>query len=162
MTTIWFGFGAAFVDKNGCKESANLAYAIAPGETKHVTSLGGMGLHVSSYTKNKDAALAFVKWFESKDTQTAWAKLGGFTARKSVLAGPDFQNATPYNPVFAQAYQDVKDFWNIPEYNKMLPIQMEQLNLAITGQADPKQALDTIATDQQQIIDEAYPNGPPK
>jgi len=162
MTTIWFGFGAAFVDKSGCKESDNLAYALAPGEDKHITSLGGMGLHVSSYTKNKDAALAFVKWFESKDTQTAWAKLGGFTARKSVLAGPDFQNATPYNPVFAEAYQDVQDFWNIPEYNKMLPIQMEQLNLAITGQADPKQALDTIAQEQQQIIDEAYPDGPPK
>ena len=82
--------------------------------------------------------------------------------RPALLADLDFQNATPYNPVFAQAYLDVKDFWNIPEYNKMLPIQMEQLNLAITGQADPKQALDTIATEQQQIIDGAYPNGPPK
>ena len=162
MTTIWFGFGAAFVDKTGCKQSDNLGYALAPGEVKHVTSLGGMGLHVSSYTKNKDAALAFVKWFESKETQTAWAKLGGFTARKSVLASDTFQNAAPYNPVFAKAYQDVKDFWNIPEYNKMLTIQMEQLNLAITGQEDAKEALDTIAKDQQQIINDAYPDGPPK
>jgi hypothetical protein len=39
---------------------------------------------------------------------------------------------------------------------------MEQLNLAITGQEDPKQALDTIAEEQQKVIDEAYPNGPPK
>ena len=162
MTTIWFGFGASFVDKNGCKQSDNLGYAVAPGEVKHITSLGGQGLHVSAYTKNKDAALAFVKWFESKDTQLAWARLGGFSARKSVLASADFQNAAPYNPVFAQAYLDVKDFWNIPEYNTMLPIQMEQLNLAITGQEDPKQALDTIAEEQQKIIDEAYPNGPQK
>jgi multiple sugar transport system substrate-binding protein len=162
MATIWFCFGPAFVDKTGCKQSDNLAYALAPGEVKHVTSLGGMGLHVSAYTKNKDAALAFVKWFESKDIQIEWAKLGGFSARKSVLASEDFQKVTPYNPIFAKAYLDVKDFWNIPEYNKMLPIQMEQLNLAITGQADPKQALDTIAQEQQQIIDEAYPNGPPK
>src|SRR3954451_1780625 len=114
MTTIWFGFGAAFVDKSGCKESDNLGYALAPGETKHVTSLGGMGLHVSSYTKNKDAALAFVKWFESKDTQTAWAKLGGFTARKSVLSGPDFQNANPLNPGLPRALQGCPEFWNNP------------------------------------------------
>jgi hypothetical protein len=39
---------------------------------------------------------------------------------------------------------------------------MEQLNLAITGQADPKTALDTIAAEQQAILDEAYPNGPPQ
>ncbi len=162
MTTIWFGFGPGFVDPTGCKQSANLAFDVAPGEKKHVTSLGGMGLHVSAYTKNKDAALAFVKWFESKDTQLAWARLGGFSARKSVLASDDFQKVTPYNPVFAKAYLDVKDFWNVPEYNQMLPIQMEQLNLAITGQADPKQALDTIASEQQKILDEAYPNGPPK
>ena len=162
MTTIWFGFGPAFVDKSGCKQSDNLAFDLVPGEVKHVTSLGGMGLSVSSYTKNKDASLTFVKWFESKDTQLAWARLGGFSARKSVLASEDFQKTTPYNPIFAKAYLDVRDFWNVPEYNQMLQPQMEHLNLAITGQEEPKQALDTIAEEQQKILDEAYPNGPPK
>ncbi|MEO8288047.1 MAG: hypothetical protein ABI670_16585 [Chloroflexota bacterium] len=162
MTTIWFGFGAAFNDTTGCKNSANLAYAVAPGEDKHFISLGGMGLHVSSYTKDKDLALSYVKWFESKDTQIEWAKLGGFSARKSVLASNEFKNAAPYNPTFSEAYQFVKDFWNIPEYNGMLQTQMEQLNLAVTGQKDSKAALDEIARKQQSILDEAYPNGPPK
>ena len=79
-----------------------------------------------------------------------------------MLESDEFKNAAPYNPIFAKAYLDVKDFWNVPEYNKLLQIQMEQLNLAITGQADPKTALDTIATEQQSIFDEAYPDGPPK
>ena len=160
--TIWFGFGAAFVDTKGCKNAANLAYAAAPGEKVHLTSLGGMGLHVSSYTKDKANALAYVKWFESKDTQLAWAKLGGFSARKSVLASPIFTGAAPYNPAFADAYQHVKDFWNVPEYNAMLQTEMENLNLAVTGQKATKDALDTIAKKQQDILDEAYPNGPPK
>jgi hypothetical protein len=43
----------------------------------------------------------------------------------------------------------------------MLQVQMEQLNLAVTGQADPKAALDKIAETQQETLDEAYPNGPP-
>lgn len=162
MTTIWFGFGAAFVDPAGCKQSANLAYGLVPGEKKHFISLGGMGLSVSAYTKNKDAALAFVKWFESKDQQLDWARRGGFSARKSVLASDTFKNAAPYNPAFSEAYQYVKDFWNLPEYNAMLAVQGEQLNLAITGQVDAKTALDTIAKEQQKILDEAYPNGPPK
>ncbi len=162
MTTIWFGFGPAFIDPAGCKNSANLGYAVAPGQDKHFISLGGMGMHVSAYTKNKDASLAFLKWVESKDIQTKWVTIGGFSARKSVLASDAFKNATPYNPAFAEAYQYVKDFWNVPEYNKLLVVQMEQLNLAVTGQADPKTALDTIASEQQKILDEAYPNGPPK
>jgi multiple sugar transport system substrate-binding protein len=162
MTTIWFGFGPAFVDAASCKNSANLAYALVPGEEKQFTSLGGMGMSVSSYTQNKDAALAFLKWVQSKEVQIEWAKAGGFSARKSVLASDEFKNAAPYNPAFSEAYQYVKDFWNVPEYNRMLVIQMEQLNLAITGQADPKTALDTIAAEQQAILDEAYPNGPPQ
>jgi len=160
--TIWFGFGAAFVDKAGCKNSDNLGYAAGPQDKQYFLSLGGMGLHVSSYTKNKDAALEYVKWFESKDTQLEWAKLGGFSARKSVLASDTFKNAAPYNPAFAEAYQHVKDFWNLPEYNQLLQTQMENLNLAVTGQKGSKEALDQIAGDQQKIMDEAYPNGPPK
>jgi len=162
MVTIWYGFGPGFLDPKGCKESANLGYAVVPGEAKHFLSLGGMGLSVSSYTKNKDAALAFVKWFESDATQLAWAKVGGFSARKSILASDTFKNAAPYNASFAEAYQYVKDFWNIPEYNQMLQTQMNNLNLAVTGQEDVKTALDNIAKDQQKILDEAYPNGPPK
>jgi multiple sugar transport system substrate-binding protein len=161
MTTIWFGFGPAFIDPAGCKESANLAYALVPGESKHFISLGGMGMHVSAYSQNQEAALAFLKWVESKDVQTKWGTVGGFSARTSVLASDAFKNATPYNPTFSEAYQYVKDFWNVPEYNQLLQIQGEQLNLAITGQADPKSALDTIASEQQRILDEAYPNGPP-
>lgn len=161
MTTIWYGFGPAFVDPAGCKNSANIGYGIVPGEDKHFLSLGGMGLSASTYTKDKDATLAFIKWFESKDTQLAWAKLGGFSARKSVLASDEFKNAAPYNPSFSEAYQFVKDFWNIPEYNQMLQTQMNHLNLAVTGQEDVKAALDAIAADQQKILDEAYPNGPP-
>jgi multiple sugar transport system substrate-binding protein len=162
MTTIWYGFGAAFVDPKGCKHSADLAYGVTPGDVKHFISLGGMGLHVSAYTKNKDAALAFVKWFESKDGQLGWAKLGGFSARTDVLATDTFKNAAPYNPSFAEAYQYVKDFWNLPEYNNMLQTEMNHLNLAVTGQEDPKAALDAIAKDQQKILDDAYPGGPPK
>ena len=160
--TIWFGFGAAFVDKKGCKNADNLGFAAGPGEDKQFLSLGGMGLHVSSYTKNKDNAFNYVKWFQSKDTQLQWASLGGFSARKSVLASDTFKNAAPYNVAFSDAYQYVKDFWNIPEYNALLQPQMENLNLAVTGQKPSKEALDAIATKQQSILDEAYPNGPPK
>jgi len=162
MTSIWAGFGPVFLDKKGCKESDNLGFAVPPGERKHYLSLGGQGISVNAHTKNKEAALDFLKWFETKEVQLEWVKLGGDSARKSVLASDTFKNAAPYNPVFAEAYPLVKDFWNLPEYSAMLVVQGEQLNLSVTGQKDAKTALDTIAKEQQKILDKAYPGGPPK
>ena len=158
---VWFAFGATFIDKTACKEADNLGFGVVPGETKHVLSLGGQGLHISSYSKNPDAAKDFIKWFESPEVQLEWAKLGGQPGRKDTLASETYLNATPYNKYFAESYPLTKDFWNLPEYAQMLPITQEYYNLAVTGQMDPKQALDEIASEQQAILDKAYPNGPP-
>jgi len=158
VSNIWFGFGAAFLDADGCAEAENLAFAVVPGEKEHVLSLGGMGISVSNYTDHPDEALDYVAWLQSDDIQEDWGQLGGFTARRSILASDDFINATPYNPAFAESYLLVKDFWNLPEYNALLEPQMELLNLAISGQMDAQEALDEIALIQQEIIDEAYPD----
>jgi len=160
MTSIWFGFGPAFLDSEGCTQAENLAFGVVPGEKEHIISLGGMGISISSYTQHPEVALDYIKWVQSEDSQLEWAKLGGFSARQSVLASDTFVNATPYNPAFAESYLLVKDFWNIPEYAALLEPQMAYLNLAISGQMDPQEALDEIAIQQQEIIDEAYPDGP--
>ncbi len=155
---IWFGFGPAFLDPEGCAQAENLAFAVVPGEDEHVLSLGGMGVSVSSYTDHPEAALDYVAWLQSDEIQKQWAQLGGFSARKSILASDEFINATPYNPAFSESYLLVQDFWNLPEYNALLEPQMELLNLAISGQMDAQEALDEIAAIQQEIIDEAYPD----
>jgi multiple sugar transport system substrate-binding protein len=161
MTTIWFGFGAAFIDPEGCAEAENLAFGIVPGEKEHFISLGGMGISVSEYTENEQAALDFIEWVETSEIQLEWAKLGGFSARISILESDEFANATPYNPAFAESYLLVRDFWNVPEYAALLEPQMNFLNLAVSGQMDLQEALDEIAIQQQEIFDEAYPDGPP-
>ncbi len=160
VTTIWFGFGPAFLDSESCTQADNLAFGIVPGEVEHVISLGGMGISISAYSSNPEAAMAYIAWVQSDDIQLEWAKLGGFTARQSILASDTFKNATPYNAAFSESYALVRDFWNLPEYAALLEPQMKYLNLAISGQMDAQEALDEIAIEQQEIIDEAYPHGP--
>ena len=162
VTTIWFGFGPAFLDSESCAQADNLAFGIVPGEKEHVISLGGMGISISAYSANPQAAQDYIAWVQSDEAQLEWAKLGGFTARQSILDSDTFKNATPYNATFAESYKLVKDFWNVPEYAALLEPQMEFLNLAISGQMDPQEALDEIAIEQQEILDEAYPDGPPQ
>lgn len=156
MTAIWVGFGPTIANPESCAQADNFAYAVPPGEEEHYLSLGGMGMSVSAYTEDQEAALAFLSWFESQETQLEWARLGGYSARFSVLESDVFLNAAPYNEVFAEAYPLVKDFWNLPEYAQMLEIQGEYLNLAITGQMDAADALDIIAEEHQIILEDAY------
>jgi uncharacterized protein (TIGR03437 family) len=161
MATIWFGFAAAFTDAKACPQSANLGYAIVPGEQRHYLSLGGMGISLSSYSSNSTAALQFVKWFQSDAQQLQFARLGGSPARRSILASDTFAHAAPYNAVFAASYDLVKDFWDLPEYYQLLPIQGELLNLALSGKAEPEATLSAMASLQQRVLDTAYPNGSP-
>ena len=161
MIEIWYGFGGAFTNAETCGTADSLGFAVVPGETEHFISLGGQGMSVSAYSENQEAALAFIAWLQSDDVQTKWVEGGGFPGRNSILQSDAFLNAAPYNPTFAEAFGFVKDFWNIPEYNQLLGIQGEYLNLAISGQMDAKEALDEIALEQQEVLDDAYPDGPP-
>jgi multiple sugar transport system substrate-binding protein len=161
MIEIWFGFGGAFTNSDTCAQADNLGFAVVPGEDVHFISLGGQGISVSRFSENQEAALDFIAWLQSDETQIAWVQGGGFPGRNSILESEEFLSAAPYNPIFAESFQYVKDFWNIPEYAALLSVQGEYLNLAISGQMDAQEALDEIAAEQQEILDEAYPDGPP-
>lgn len=156
MVEIWYGFGGAFTSPDGCEFSDNIGFAVVPGEEEHFISLGGMGVSVSQYSDNKEEALALVEWLQSDEVQLRWAAEGGFPARVSILQSDEFQNAAPYTPSFSEAYLLVKDFWNLPEYNELLGVQQEYINLAITGQMDAEEALDLIAEEHQEILDDNY------
>lgn len=156
MIEIWYGFGGAFTDSESCAEADNIGFAVVPGEEEHFISLGGMGISLSAYSENPDEALELIAWLQSDEIQLRWAAEGGFPGRTSILNSDEFLNSAPYAPSFSEAFQLVKDFWNLPEYQTMLGIQQEFLNLAITGQMDAQEALDEIAFEHQEILDENY------
>lgn len=156
MIEIWYGFGGAFTNPENCAEADNIGFAVIPGEDEHFISLGGMGISVSAYSENQEEALELVSWLQSDEVQLRWAREGGFPGRTSILNSDDFLNSAPYAPAFAEAFTYVKDFWTLPEYQTMLGIQQEYINLAITGQMDAQEALDEIAAEHQEILDDAY------
>ena len=134
-----------------------LAFAPLPKQVTDRKPLGGMGLHVSKYIpEEKQAeALNFIKWFQTPEAQKKWAQLGGVPARNDVLNSPEFLEATPYNQVFTDSVSQLKDFWNLPEYAKLLNVHSTQVNAAISGTQQPDAALDKLAADEQAILDES-------
>jgi len=132
-----------------------LAFAPLPKQDTDKVPLGGMGLHVSKYIppEKQAEALNFIKWFQTPEAQKKWAELGGVPARNDVLNSPEFLEATPYNKVFTASVPRLKDFWNLPEYAKLLNVHSTQVNAAISGTQKPDAALDKLAADEQAILD---------
>ena len=163
MGSIWATFMPCVSDPSCCALADKIGYSVIPGQTEHSLTLGGMGLHVNRQLdpSRTQLALQFLRWFSSQDAQRAWVRIGGYTARKSVLASGTFINSAAYAPVLAVSYPLVKDFWNIPEYSELLRVQMKYLGLAFNGSLSSFDALSLTAREQQQILDAAYPDGPP-
>ena len=134
-----------------------LAFAPLPKQDTDKVPLGGMGLHVSKYipAEKQAEALNFIKWFQTPEAQKKWAQLGGVPARNDVLNSPEFLEAQPYNKVFTESVPRLKDFWNLPEYAKLLNVHSTEVNAAISGTEKPDAALDKLAADEQAILDES-------
>jgi multiple sugar transport system substrate-binding protein len=116
-----------------------------------------MGMHVSKYSsaEKQAEALNFIKWFEQPEIQKKWAAAGGVPSRKDALASPEFLEAAPWNQVYADSVPRLRDMWNVPEYAKLIDIENTNVNAALNGAKDAQEALDTIASDQQAVLDES-------
>jgi len=160
----WIGAMAGLLDPKSSKLGKSekeilekLEFSTLPKQDSDFVPLGGMGMHISKYAPEADQAeaLNFMKWFQQPEVQTRWAELGGVPGRKDVLASEAFLDAAPFNKVFTDSIGRLRDFWNLPEYTKLVNIQTQNVNAALNGTEDPKAALDKIAAEQQAILDES-------
>ncbi|GAB4460370.1 MAG: extracellular solute-binding protein [Armatimonadaceae bacterium] len=154
MAENWVAFFPDLIsDKNQFKDKTGF-FVVPEGPAGRFVSLGGQGISVSSYSKNPEEAKQFIAWFQKEDTQKKWASMGGLTANTAVAATDEFKNARPYNAVFGETVNHLKDFYNNPRYTELLTPMQNNLNEVFAGAKQPKEALDTIATEHQKVLDE--------
>lgn len=118
-------------------------------------SLGGQGMSINAYIDEDRIAASedFMRWFAQDDIQEKWAKLGGLSCNKKVLASDWFLDISPVNPVFAESMQMVMDFWNVPEYGELLRVCQRYLHAYIVGnEGTAQEAMDKIAQEHDQIL----------
>jgi multiple sugar transport system substrate-binding protein len=157
MAMDYFAFLPGAVDpKQNPRYYDKSGFFIAPAGPKgHYISIGGQGMSISSYSKNKGTAKKYMKWFMQKPVQEKWAVLGGFTPHKEVLQSDTFLNATPFNKAFAASFPYLRDFWGVPEYAELLEACQTNWNAAIVGLKSAKDALDEIARKHEVIFEDA-------
>ncbi len=124
------------------------------GAFHRAAALGGQGMSINAHISAERQARAkdFLKWFSQSATQADWAAKGGFTSDKTVLAGETFRKAAPYNPLFEEAFQLMRDFWSVPEYDDLLKACQREFCAVSQDGADAETAVNQIQAEHEAIL----------
>lgn len=159
MAINWYYFFFVHADPAINPYADKMGYDVLPGqedangEFRRFVSVGGQGLSISSYSRNIEEAWKFLEWFMTKDIQWKWVEIGAQTGRVDVLTDPRYTTTKPWNATFPESMKYVKDYWHLIEYPQLLDIYQKYVSLAVSGEMDPKEALDNVAKEHQAIFD---------
>ncbi|MGE0118995.1 MAG: sugar ABC transporter substrate-binding protein [Dongiaceae bacterium] len=106
---------------------------------------GGWGWAIPNSSQNKDAAWTFIKWVESKDTVKKRTLAGGAPTQAWVFDDPDVVAKRPEMEKLKTLVATAQEFPTFTYTVDMVEVLGRELNLAVTGQKDPKEALDLAA-----------------
>ena len=155
MVLDYFPFYPGIVAKMG----EQVGFFVMPGKDgKRFISLGGQGFSISAKVSlaQQELAKKFIAWFQQGKVQQKWITYpGSFTANVELLKSAEFAKASPYNPTFAASLDYLQDFWNVPVYNELLGKAVQYLGEALDGVKTPQQALDQLAEEHEQIMQQA-------
>ncbi len=160
MAMMYFGFASLFSDPATNPYADVTGFFVNPrgADGQRYAVLGGQGVSIISFTspERQTASLDFVRWLAREDIQAEWAALTGTTCNTNVLESEEFLSSSPIHAAYAESLPHVRDFWNVPEFDKLLGISQKQLHNFVIERTDPAQkVVDNIAQFQDQILQAA-------
>lgn len=159
---------AAFAQMDDPTKSAvvgDVGYAQAPA-AEGFTPAAPLGHWLGGIPKNipderKEAALAFLDWFQGYDAQVAYAKAGGPPIREDVLRS-DLANEDDFRwmTALADALPTARITFTTKEASEILAVTELRLNQAATGELTSTEALNTMAEEISEIMTRAGYDAP--
>ncbi len=118
-----------------------------------VSSLGGINLAVSAYSKNKGTAKAWVEWMQSDEAQRVLVSvMNQASVRTALYTDPDMVKVSPYLPTLQKSELTAVPRPQTPNYNAVsLAIQKNTYD-ALQGRVSVDAAIKQMAADLQQAI----------
>ncbi len=139
--------------------AGNFGVAVIPTATdRHYTTIGHF---VSTIPRNipderKQAAVEFLKWFQTLDAQREYAVRGGVPVRSDVLTSelsqePRYRWMAP----LAENFNNGIIWYDIPEVGEVVAVTELRWNQAVVGELEAKDALNQAAADIHAIMERA-------
>lgn len=143
-------------NSNESKIKGEVGVAIIPAINTSGAITGSEGYAISKFSKNKQAALEFLKYITRDEIQKDMAmRTGWYPVKKSVLEDPELVNSSPLFKVAAEQSKYPTYRFAAPFNAELTDILGPELLAAINGEKSAKQALDDAAAALQPII-QAY------
>ena len=125
------------------------------GSARRSPVLGGIGLCVSNYSPNKEAAAQYVAWFNSKDVQDRPDRPGRRPALPHLGLGQANADAHPWFPSLAENLKVAKSLPQIAEWGQVDAAISTQLTQAFAGEIKPKEALEAAQAGVDEVMRDA-------
>ncbi|TQK50754.1 multiple sugar transport system substrate-binding protein [Streptomyces sp. SLBN-118] len=116
------------------------------------STLGGLNLAVSSFTKNKATALDFITYLASPETQRAnLLATSQAPTLTSLYDDPELQKKFPYLPALKESINQSVPRPKVVRYGDVSSAIQEAVYPVIAGQAAPEEALSSLQKKLEQI-----------
>ncbi|MBM3216632.1 extracellular solute-binding protein [Candidatus Poribacteria bacterium] len=161
MAINWIAVCPPLFDATTSKVADKLMVAVPPGHkgkdgvARRAFNLGGQPFVVGSKTQHMDDVLAYIKWWFQEEQQRRFAQGGGLPSVTAIVSSEEFRSQSPWTRAFSDSIPYQRDVWKNPSFFEMLTVQQEELHAVISGDKDPKTALDTVAQKQDEILQRA-------
>lgn len=155
MVQDFFGFYPQLLtDENPYAETTGF-FIIPKGPSgDQYTSIGGQGISVVAYSKNKDLSFDFLEWFIQDEVQKKYAQLGAQTVHKTTIDSTEFLNQTKFHRAYAQSLIITKDFWADKEYNQLLELSQQRWRQYIqSDNITAQETMTSLANDWEDIFE---------
>lgn len=148
MAVIYDSHAMEINDYTKSKIAGNIGSVLIPGSAP---VLGGWSLALNSYSKEKEAAMQFLKWVCSEQNSIPLSLLGGSTVRKSYYERADLENMYPWKKLILESYKrsrkrkfpsnSTKTIRKNEIYMRIIP---HEINRVLLGEITEEEALSNM------------------
>lgn len=156
---------ALFDDPTQSAVVGNVGYAMVPAAEGYEPApplghwLGGIPKNIPD--ERKQAALAFLDWFQTDEAQRAYAEAGSPPVSRAVLTSDLAQQEEyRYMPALAESIENSRLTFVIPEAAQVLSVTELRFNQAISGELELEEALNTAAQEIHDVMTQAGYDAP--
>ncbi|HHY46950.1 MAG TPA: extracellular solute-binding protein [Firmicutes bacterium] len=157
LVGMQFGWANTYAFANDPQKSkmvGQLGFGLIPRILDHTATVGGSeGYAIPKSSKKKEAALEFLEFVASKESQKGIAmRTGWMPVRYSVFEDREVQRALPLSKVVAEQAKYRADRFAAPYAQEVIDSLGPEILAAVKGIKSPKQALDDAAAKAKQIV----------
>jgi multiple sugar transport system substrate-binding protein len=131
------------------------ALPVGDGQRQSASCLGGDVMLINASSESKEEAWEFVQYFNSEENQKTWAlEMGDLPTRKALFEDREVLEALPMIAQAKEALLNVRPRPVSGHYSEMSGAMALQFNDVLRGAISPEEAIETLQSDLQQIIEE--------